>query len=172
MITRLVVKLMFAIARMSKKASLIYIISLSVLFLLSTVVFIYALILVDPEGVVPPYAGGMFYLEINFSEDYPNRAPEIHFITPIYHPNVNIHKSGSCSPPLGSISYTTFNCWNPSTSIIKALTDLYAIFYWANPDCCFSPKMGNEYKFNRPLYEKKVEYFTKKYAIPFGEKKL
>ena len=116
------------------------------------------------------YAKGIFYLEINFSEDYPNRKPEIHFITPIYHPNVNIHKSGSCSPPLGSIYYTTVNCWNPSTSIIKALTDLYAIFYWANPDCCFSPKMGNEYKINRPLYEKKVEYFTKKYAIPFGKK--
>ena len=116
------------------------------------------------------YAKGIFYLEINFSEDYPNRTPEIHFITPIYHPNVNIHKSGSCSPPLGSIYYTTVNCWNPSTSIIKALTDLYAIFYWANPDCCFSPKMGEEYKFNRPLYEKKVKYFTKKYAIPFGKK--
>ena len=117
------------------------------------------------------YAGGIFYLEINFPEDYPNKAPEIYFITPIYHPNVNIHKSGSCYYPLGSISYTTFNCWNPSTSIIKALTDLYAIFYWANPDCCFSPKMGNEYKINRPLYEKKVEYFTKKYASPFHKPK-
>ena len=103
-----------------------------------------------------PYKGYLFQFEINFPEDYPNRVPEIYFITPIYHPNVNIHKSGSCSPPLGSISFNTINCWNPSTSIIKALTDLYANFYWANPDCCFSLKFGEEYKFNRPLYEKKV----------------
>lgn len=93
MITRLVVKLMFAIARMSKKASLIYIISLSVLFLLSTVVFIYALILVDPEGVVPPYAGGMFAVSVlmlfvsvagvalttiasNYVHKYPHKDPK------------------------------------------------------------------------------------------------
>ena len=120
--------------------------------------------LCDPDDT--SYANSIFYLEINFPEDYPNRVPEIYFITPIYHPNVNIHKSGSCSPPLGSISFNTINCWNPSTSIIKALTDLYANFYWANPDCCFSLKFGEEYKFNRPLYEKKVEYFTKKYAKP------
>jgi len=73
------------------------------------------------------YNGGIFYLEINFPEDYPNRKPEMHFITPIYHPNVNRDKSVFSKVPLGFISFFTVNCWYPSTSIIKALTHLYSL---------------------------------------------
>ena len=35
------------------------------------------------------YSGGLFFLQIIFPNDYPNSAPEIKFITPIYHINVN-----------------------------------------------------------------------------------
>ena len=36
-----------------------------------------------------PYKNGLFYLNIHFPEDYPKSAPEVYFITPIYHVNVN-----------------------------------------------------------------------------------
>ena len=47
----------------------------------------------------------------------------------------------------------------------KVLTDLYAIFYWANPDDCppYCREKAIEYKQNRALFEKKAKYFTKKY---------
>ncbi len=64
MITSLLIKCMFAIARMSKKASLIYIIILSSVFIASTIVFIYSLILVDPDGVVPSHAYGLLSTSI------------------------------------------------------------------------------------------------------------
>ena len=117
------------------------------------------------------YAKGLFFLEINFPKNYPNDEPEIHFITPIYHPNVNNHKPAFSSLPLGFISYFTSNCWNSTTSIIKKLTHLYAIFYCPEPEWYFSSQIADEYKFNRPLYEKKVEYFTKKYANPYKKMK-
>ena len=35
------------------------------------------------------YRGGMFFFSITFPDNYPEKAPEICFLTPIYHINVN-----------------------------------------------------------------------------------
>jgi len=105
----------------------------------------------------------MFYIEVIFPKNYPNRPPEIHFITPIYHPNVNIQRSDK--EALGNVHFSTIKFWNPSTTMRKVISDLYAIFFWANPKSPCSLKIAKEYKENRALYEEKVIYFTKKYAI-------
>ena len=111
------------------------------------------------------YKGGLFYLEINFPIDYPNNPPEIHFLTPIYHPNVDHLKPlNEYDKPLGHPCFSTVNCWKYGTTIRKVLTDLYAIFYWPNPYSSHNSEAGNELISNRDLYEEKVRYFTKKYA--------
>ena len=35
------------------------------------------------------YKGGLFYLLIQFPPNYPQKAPEVCFLTPVYHVNVN-----------------------------------------------------------------------------------
>ena len=52
-----------------------------------------------------PYRGGLFILKANFPDNYPKSKPQIVFITPIYHVNVNPHKSNiPGAEPLGHIS--------------------------------------------------------------------
>ena len=38
-----------------------------------------------------PYEGGIFWLHIDFPDDYPVKAPVIKLLTPIYHPNFDEH---------------------------------------------------------------------------------
>ncbi|KAM3086757.1 hypothetical protein ACMFMF_000696 [Clarireedia jacksonii] len=38
-----------------------------------------------------PYAGGIFWLQIIYPDEYPKRPMALQFLTPIYHPNVSEH---------------------------------------------------------------------------------
>ena len=113
------------------------------------------------------YKDGLFYIEILFPNNYPGNSPEVRFLTPIYNLNVFLEKDDPIFP-LGLVYFSDNRLWNPRKSTIrKFLIDLYAIFYWQDPERANS-KMGKEYKENRALFEKKAKYFTKKYADPLN----
>ena len=107
------------------------------------------------------YKGGMFWFELIFPKDYPNNPPQINFLSPIFHPNVCPYKNS-----LGLVCHNFIKNWNPSYTVGFILTKLYALFYQVNPESAFDKEIANEYLFNRPLYESKVIFFTKKYANP------
>ena len=110
------------------------------------------------------FAGGLFYLKIIFPIDYPTKAPEVLFVTPIYHVNVNHIKQPTC--PLGHICISTLNFWNPDTRIREILTNIFALFYMGNPQSPYGTDRQSEMMNTPQIFEQKIKYFTNKYANP------
>ena len=77
------------------------------------------------------YAVGLFHLKILFPQQYPDKKPEIIFLTPIYHLNVNPRKNKYFGDELlGHVCLSITNFWNPKTTVRQMLTQLYSMFYW------------------------------------------
>ena len=114
-----------------------------------------------------PYKNGLFILNIKFPDNYPESAPEVCFVTPIYHLNVNPHAPKSSGyQSLGHVCVSTLNDWKSGCKMREVLTNIFALFYLANPKSPYGMDRAEEMLKNRTLYDEKVKYFTKKYANP------
>ena len=114
-----------------------------------------------------PYRNGLFYFKILFPDDYPNSRPEICFLTPIYHLNIKYYVCRH--KPLGHIDLCSLKTWNPGDSIRTILPHIFLLLLKNDPDCPYDDMNNtrrNEFINNRPLFDKKAKYFTKKYASP------
>ena len=114
-----------------------------------------------------PYSGGKFYLKARFPNNYPNGSPIFFFVTPFYHVNVNhVQQYGDEIDPLGYISIANVNAWHPNTKIKDIIIDIFSYFWGAYPGGIFSLERKDLMKNNLELFNRRVKYFTKKYADP------
>ena len=114
-----------------------------------------------------PYRDGLFYLNVHFPDNYPNEPPEVCFITPIYHLNVNPNAPKNNEDEfhkLGNVCISTLNWWNPEYKIREVLLNIYLLFYCQNPDSCYGIDRSMEYKHGYNIFSDKAKFFTKKYA--------
>ena len=110
--------------------------------------------IIGPEN--SPYKGGIFYLKINFPSDYPFKPPKMHFITRIYHCNIN-SSGGICLDILK-------DKWSPALTISKVLLSICSLMDDPNPDDPLVPEIAQLYKTNRERHDEMAILYTLKYA--------
>jgi len=104
-----------------------------------------------------PYSNMVFRLVLNVPNKYPFEPPDVRFITPIYHPNIDT--SGRICldilkvPPSGS--------WSPSLHFGPLLTMIKQLLAEPNPEDPLMPEIAAEYKFNRSVFNRKVKEYSK-----------
>ncbi|XP_046896220.1 ubiquitin-conjugating enzyme E2 T isoform X2 [Hypomesus transpacificus] len=112
-------------------------------------------------GSGTPFEGGVFLLEIKVPERYPFEPPQIRYLTPIYHPNIDnagrICHDALKLPPKGA--------WKPSLNIPTVLTSLQLLMAEPNPDDPLMADISSEFKYNKQLYLDKARKWTQKHAM-------
>ena len=103
------------------------------------------------------YAGGLFFLNIDFPVDYPFKPPKVTFSTRIYHPNINTH---------GRICLDILeDHWSAALTISKVLLSISSLLTDPNAEGPLVPEIADLYKTDKKKYEESAREWTKKYAM-------
>ncbi len=128
-------------------------------------IFEWKIAIIGPKDT--SYKGGVFSVIIKFPENYPEKAPDVFFKTPVYHVNINPFKVNIKGvESLGHAYINILNDWKPETKIRLILKHIYNLFYLPDPNSPYIYDRADELKNKRLLYEDKIRYFTKKFANP------
>uniref|UniRef100_A0A8C8TMW3 UBC core domain-containing protein n=1 Tax=Peromyscus maniculatus bairdii TaxID=230844 RepID=A0A8C8TMW3_PERMB len=105
--------------------------------------------ILGPPGSV--YEGGVFFLDITFSSDYPFKPPKVTFRTRIYHCNIN-------SQGVICLDILKDN-WSPALTISKVLLSICSLLTDCNPG-----NIATQYLTNRAEHDRIARQWTKRYA--------
>ncbi|KAI3319898.1 UBC-like protein [Xylariaceae sp. AK1471] len=108
------------------------------------------------------YHGGLFFLSLSFSHDYPFNPPSIIFKTPIFHTNIN--ENGAISLDiLKSSNRFPEGQWSPALTASKCLASIIELLEDPGPDG-FGNRI-NLFHNDRAKYFATVREYTQKYAM-------
>ncbi|KAL2771047.1 ubiquitin-conjugating enzyme E2 T isoform 2 [Daubentonia madagascariensis] len=111
-------------------------------------------------GANTPYEKGIFKLEVTIPERYPFEPPQVRFLTPIYHPNID--SAGRIC--LDILKLPPKGAWRPSLNIATVLTSIQLLMSEPNPDDPLMADISSEFKYNKPVFLKNARQWTEKYA--------
>ncbi|KAL6299802.1 hypothetical protein BKA93DRAFT_804450 [Sparassis latifolia] len=100
-----------------------------------------------PKG--SPYEGGTFLAYVDFGSNYPQSAPEVRFITPILHPNINRH---------GKVCHAALDrSWVVDMTMKVILQVLYGIL--------LTPDTDNPYNDDTGIHAQRVHEMVQRHAL-------
>ncbi|KAI7819700.1 ubiquitin-conjugating enzyme/RWD-like protein [Gamsiella multidivaricata] len=103
-----------------------------------------------------PYANGVFFLDIQFPQDYPFQPPKVTFRTRIYHCNINNQ---------GHICLDTLkDNWSPALTISKVLLSITSLLADANPHDPLVESIASQFLNDRQEHDRVARDWTKRYA--------
>ncbi|KAM4861894.1 ubiquitin-conjugating enzyme E2 T isoform 2-T6 [Thomomys bottae] len=91
---------------------------------------------------------------------YPFEPPQIRFLTPIYHPNID--SAGRIC--LDVLKLPPKGAWRPSLNIAAVLTSIQLLMSEPNPDDPLMADISSEFKYNKPVFLKNAKQWTEKHA--------
>ncbi|KRZ16242.1 Ubiquitin-conjugating enzyme E2 1, partial [Trichinella pseudospiralis] len=109
-------------------------------------IFDWEAIVFGPPGT--PYEDGTFKLELKFTEDYPNRPPQVRFVSRIFHPNV--YSDGIVCMDILQ------NRWSPTYDVLAILTCIQSLLNEPNPHSPANPVAANLFQTNFTEYAHRV----------------
>ena len=122
--------------------------------------FLWTVVLDGPEGT--PYLGGKFNVEVDFSENYPFKAPKVHFKTKIYHPGVSQKDGSICMAAIESNWVPTLNAKYVIGALVTLLRDPSNAA--DNPVDDDGQKAALEFKSNRAKFDATAAEWVAKFA--------
>eukprot|EP00041_Stephanoeca_diplocostata_P008399 m.124882 g.124882 ORF g.124882 m.124882 type:complete len:172 (-) comp17303_c1_seq1:336-851(-) len=95
-----------------------------------------------------PFEDGAFKLTLEFTEEYPNKAPKIRFISKMFHPNVYAD-GGICLDILQ-------NRWSPTYNVGGILASIQSLLDEPNPNSPANNEAAKLYTEDKMEYQKQV----------------
>ncbi|CAH1431692.1 unnamed protein product [Lactuca virosa] len=95
-----------------------------------------------------PWDGGTFKLALQYSEDYPNKAPTVRFVSRMFHPN--IYADGSICLDILQ------NQWSPIYDVAAILTSIQSLLCDPNPNSPANSEAARAFSENKREYNRRV----------------
>lgn len=115
---------------------------------------LWKILLLGPKET--PYENGLFLLYAQFPGDYPFKPPEVRFITPIYHCNMNMQ---------GRICHSVFDRnYSPALTFRQIVDCVYGLILTPEPDDPLDNVIASFYLSDYQTYYKNAVNFTKEKA--------
>ncbi|KAA0183296.1 hypothetical protein HAZT_HAZT003430 [Hyalella azteca] len=110
--------------------------------------------ILGPPGSV--YEGGVFFLDIHFTPEYPFKPPKVTFRTRIYHCNIN-------SQGVICLDILKDN-WSPALTISKILLSICSLLTDCNPGDPLVGSIATQFLQNHDEHDRIARLWTKRYA--------
>ncbi|KAG2116692.1 ubiquitin-conjugating enzyme/RWD-like protein [Suillus discolor] len=104
-----------------------------------------------------PYKTGTFHFKIELPTNFPFKAPNVTFLTKIYHPGIN-EEGHICVPILRDE-------WKPSVTLSTVLAVIQEKVNNPSPDDPFEPEIAALLKNDKAKFLATAKEYTKKYAM-------